>query len=133
MGILQRVRASSDNLFNKVGTRLHDVRYGESLVISPRPQVTYLGPQSTGDFSSDLSPAESLDTWQVLMTRTTMLAMFGSETAFLSAIRGNTLWYVRRHSSQGWIRTRSYGTPAIDNAESYQVTLKALGFADITN
>ena len=130
MGILQRVRAGSDGLFNRLGTRLHDVRYGEALVITPRPQVTYLGPKSTGDFSSDLSPSESLDTWQVLLTRTTMLSNFGTEQAFLAAIHGNVLWYVRRHASEGWISVRSYGTPAIDSAESYQITMKALGFSD---
>ncbi|MGC8710969.1 MAG: hypothetical protein ACP5RH_01120 [Leptodesmis sp.] len=130
MGILQRVRAGSDGLFNRLGTRLHDVRYGESLIISPRPQVTYLGPQSTVDFISDLSPAENLDTWQVLLTRTAMLANFGSEPAFLAALQGNSLWYVRRHLSEGWIRTRSYGTPALDSADSFQVVLKSLGFND---
>ncbi len=130
MGILQKLRSQSDGFFNRVGTRLHDVRFGESLIINPRPQVTYLGPQPTGDFSSELSPSESLDTWQVLITRDTLLAMFGSEQAFLAALQGNTLWYVRRHSSEGWIRVRSYGTPALDNVNSYQVTLKALGFTD---
>ena len=132
MGILQRVRAGSDNLFNRLGTRLHDVRYGETLIISPRPQVTYLGPQSTSDFSSALSTPEALDTWQVLLTRTTMLANFGSEQAYLAAVGGNVLWYVRRHQSQGWIRARSYGTAALDSAESYQLTLKSLGLGDLT-
>jgi hypothetical protein len=92
--------------------------------------VTYLGPENTSDFSGELSTPESLDTWQVLLTRTTMLAMFGTEQAYLAAVAGNVLWYVKRHTAEGWIRARSYGTAALDEANSYQLTLKALGFGE---
>ena len=133
MGILQRIRADSDSIFNRMGTRLYDVRYGANLIITPRPLVQYMGVQSTGDFQSDLSPPESLNTWLVSITRTTLLKQFGTEQAFLAAVNGNVLWAIRRELSVNWINVRSYGTETVDGADSYQVTLKSLGFNDVVS
>jgi hypothetical protein len=116
-----------------MGTRLYDVRYGANLIITPRPLVQYMGVQSTGDFQSDLSPPESLNTWLVSITRTTLLKQFGTEQAFLAAVNGNVLWAIRRELSVNWINVRSYGTETVDGADSYQVTLKSLGFNDVVS
>lgn len=132
MGILQNLRASSDHFFNRVGTRLYDVRYGSNLVISPRPLVKDLNVQATSEFNSELSPSESLETWEVSITRTTLLRQFGSEAAFLSAVQGNQLWYIRRERAVGWVPCRSFGKADADAADSYMIVLKALGFQDPT-
>jgi hypothetical protein len=116
-----------------MGTRLYDVRYGVNMIIAPRPLVQYMGVQSTSDFQSDLSPSESLNTWLVSITRTTLLAQFGTEQAFLAAVNGNVLWAIRREYTVDWINVRSYGTETVDGADSYQVTLKSLGFNDVVS
>lgn len=106
---------SFDAMCSAFGMNTIALRHGAATLITPNPIVEYLGPMSS-DEPDPLNVGEYTEAWKITIPEDTLLAVFGSRSAWEAAVAHNQLWYTTVPNDTAWIAVRTVGDPKRDRA-----------------
>lgn len=116
---------SFDALCSAFGMNNIQLRHGVATVITPTPIVEYNGPQSTSE-ANPLDSQEYVESWTATIPEDTLLSVFGTVTAWESAVGHNQVWFATYPNGATWIPVRTVGDPKRDRA-SGRIEIKLFG------